>query len=438
MYDMEDTIRMTTTQLQRFEVISQLIEGHLTGTEASIKLGLSVRHVKRLKVRVKDRGAEGLLHGNLGIPSGRRIGEETRTNTVALLKEHYHDCKPTFASEKLAECHGITLSRETVRAIMTTEGLWTPKERRHTPQYRSKRPRMERQGDMEQYDGSYHVWIEALGTEVCLLASIDDATGRITRARFDLHEGVIPTFTFWRGYAEEHRRLPKRLYVDKFSTYKVNHKHAKDDHAMVTQFERALRTLGIELICAHSPQAKGRIERLFGTLQDRLVKELRYAGVTTIEEANVFLETTFIPRFNERFAKPAYHEGDAYVPIPESIDLAAVFSEHHTRQVQNDFTVRFENRWYQIEQTQSVTVLRKDQVRVEKRLDGSVAVYHERRSAYLQVTCLDERPERTTRKQVIPATTRAPYVPPATHPWRRYGVCTQQKKKTTHVLSAQE
>jgi hypothetical protein len=434
---MEHTITMTTTQLQRYEVLSQLIGGHIHGTEASIKLNLSVRHIKRLKKRVREKGAEGLAHGNQGKESGRRIKETIRDQACTLLKSTYADCKPTFASEKLAECHGIHLSRETVRNMMTTEGLWKPKVHKDTPQYRSKRPRMDMEGEMEQYDGSYHVWIEALGEEVCLLASIDDATGRITRAWFDHHEGVVPTFTFWRGYATDHGHLPKRLYVDKFSTYKVNHKHAQDDSGMVTQFERALNTLGVDLIRAHSPQAKGRIERLFETLQDRLVKEMRYAGITTIEEANVFLADVFIPKFNAKFGVPARTQGNARVPVPTEVDLASVFAVHDTRQVQNDFTIRFQNRWYQIEKVQSVTVLRKDVVRMETRLDGTVAVYHERRGAYLRVTCVPEQPERKRETQMIPATTRKPHIPSANHPWRRFVTRDEGNAKNTELVTIQ-
>lgn len=434
---MENTITMTTTALQRYDVLSQLNSGQINGTEAAEKLSLSVRHVKRLKRKVQERGAAGLLHGNKGKPSGRRITDEVRTNAATLIKEQYADCKPTFATEKLAEVHGIHFSRETTRTMMITEKLWTPKQRGATPQHRTWRPRMPMKGSMEQYDGSYHRWIEGLDEEVCLLASIDDATGMITRAIFDHHEGIVPTFSFWRGYAEEHGNLPKRLYVDKFSTYKVNHKNAEDNSNMITQFERALKELGVELIRANSPQAKGRIERLFGTLQDRLVKELRYAGIHTIKEANRFLVDTFIPAFNKKFAVPAAQAGDAYVPIPPSVDLAATFAEHHTRRVQNDFTVRFENAWYQIGKEQSVTVLRGDTVTVEKRLDGTVAIHHDRRGAYLNVTQLPERPERVRETQMIAARTKTPYVPPANHPWRRFPACAPRKDKNTTLVTIQ-
>jgi hypothetical protein len=273
------------------------------------------------------------------------------------------------------------------------------------------------EGSMEQYDGSYHLWIPTLGEELCLLASIDDATGKIIKAVFDHHEGITPTFTFWKECAES-GKLPKRLYVDKFSTYKVNHKRALDEPEMITQFERALKTLGVELIRANSPQAKGRIERLFGTLQDRLVKEMVLAGVKTIDEANVFLQR-YIPIFNKHFSVPAAEEGSGHVTIMGH-DLDAVFSVQNERRVNHDFTIQFENGWYQVGKEQSVTVLPRDVVIVEKRLDGSVAMRLKRRDAYLSIRQLPERPQKAKKTPyVIAASTRTPYVPPANHPWRR-------------------
>jgi hypothetical protein len=188
---------------------------------------------------------------------------------------------------------------------------------------------------------------------------------------------------------------------------------------MITQFERALTEIGVEFICAHSPQAKGRLERLFETLQDRLVKEMELAGVQTRDEANVFLQK-YIPVFNTRFGVKAAKEGDSYVVMSEGVDLARVFSVQNERRVNNDFTVRFENGWYQVEKEQSVTVLPRDVVIMEKRLDDSVAVRLKRRDAYLKIRLLPERPQKVSKTPyVIPATTRTPYVPPAQHPWRR-------------------
>ena len=244
--------------------------------------------------------------------------------------------------------------------------------------------------------------------------------------------GIEAVFTFWRDYAENTGYLPKRLYVDKFSTYKVNHKNAADNPEMITQFERALKELGVELICAHSPQAKGRVERVFGTLQDRMVKEMALAGVTTAQEANVFLET-YLPKFNEQFGVKPAKEGSARVPVSPGIDLARVFSSREERCVGNDFTVRFENAWYQIEKEQSATILRRDTVIVEKRMDGSVAMRLARNDRYLKIRKLPLRPLRAARAILIPATTRTPYAPPADHPWRRH----QSMRATPFKLAVQ-
>lgn len=417
---MSDTsITMSSTQLQRFEVLSQLNNKTMNGTEASEKLGLSVRHIRRLKKCVKKNGARGLLHGNTGTVSPQKIPKKTCEKIKVLLTGSYKDFGPTFASEKLLERNQIDVSHEWLRLFMMRESLWRVKERRERVVHREWRPRMAHLGSMEQFDGSYHHWIPGVDEEQCLLLSIDDATGTITKAHFDYHEGIVPVFTFWKEYAEMHNRLPTRLYVDKFSTYKVNHKNAVDNPTMITQFERALKELGVDLIRAHSPQAKGRVERVFGTLQDRLVKEMGLAGVKTITEANDFL-VTYIPRFNAQFGVKAVKEGDAYVPMLATTDMARVFSTHEERCVSNDFCVRFENEWYQIEKEQSSTVLPRDTVIMEKRLDGSVAMRLMRTDRYLKILRLPMRPVRATPVRIIPATTRVPYVPASNHPWRQY------------------
>lgn len=415
----DTTITMTSIQLRRFEVLSQLNTEQMNGTEASEKLSLSVRHVRRLKKRVKDRGALGLIHGNRGMQSPHKMKKKVRDKVLKLMRSTYRNFKPTFAAEKLFERDQIRVSHEWLRLLMIEEKLWTPKTRGEAAIHRTWRPRMDLAGAMEQFDGSCHKWIIGLDEELCLLLSIDDATGNITKARFEKNEGIVAVFTFWKEYAERHGKLPKRLYVDKFSTYKVNHVNATDDPEMVTQFDRALKELGVELICAHSPQAKGRVERVFGTLQDRLVKEMALAGVKTIEDANRFLES-YLPKFNAQFSVPAAKEGDAYVSILPTANLESIFSVQEARRVMNDFTVRFENSWYQIEKEQRVTVLRQDAVLVEKRLDGTIAMRLVRRDAYLNIRKLPMRPMHTKLPQMIAATTRVPYVPAATHPWRQY------------------
>lgn len=413
------TITMTTIQLQRLEVLSQLNGGQIDGTEASEKLGLTVRHIRRLKQRVKKEGAAGLLHGNRGKKSPHAIKASIRKKVLKLVRTTYRGFGPTFAGEKLAERDAIAVSHEWLRSLMITEGLWTPKTRGKATTHHAWRPRMDLRGAMEQFDGSYHRWVEGLNEELCLLLSIDDATGTITKACFDTNEGVTPVFTFWKEYAEETGTLPKRLYVDKFSTYKVNHQSATDEPSMVTQFNRALGELGVELICAHSPQAKGRVERVFGTLQDRLVKEMTLAGIRTLKEANAFL-IGYIPKFNERFGVVPAKAGDAYVTVLSTHNLSAIFSVQDERRVGNDFTVRFQGSWYQIAKEQSVTVLPRDIVLVEQRLDDTVAMRLMRRDAYLSITKLPLRPPKTHSPVMIAATTRTPHIPPATHPWRKY------------------
>jgi hypothetical protein len=413
-----EIITMSSTQLQRFEVLLQLNSDQINGTMASEKLGLSVRHVRRLKKKVKNTGAKGLLHGNKGRISKRKICTDTVKKVLKLLTTSYKDFGPAFTAEKLAERNQITVSSEWVRSLMIANNLWIPKKKKDAVVHRSWRPRMALKGAMEQFDGSYHHWLTLRDEELCLLLSIDDATGEITKAVFAANEGINAVFTFWKHRAET-GHLPKRLYVDKFSTYKVNHKSAVDEPTMITQFCRALKELGVELICAHSPQAKGRVERVFGTLQDRLVKEMTLANVRTTEEANAFL-LTYIPKFNEQFSVKAEKEGDAYVVIAPSMNLAQIFSTQEGRRVGNDFTVRFENGWYQIEKVQSTTVLPRDTVIVEKRLDGSVAMRLARTDHYLKITKLPMRPVKTKLLHLIPATTRVQYIPPTTHPWRRY------------------
>lgn len=414
-----ENITMSSTQLQRFEVLSQLNSDQINGTEASEKLGLSVRHIRRLKKRVKKKGAEGLLHRNKGRASKRKICTNTVKKVLKLLATSYKNFGPTFTAEKLAECNEIIVSPEWVRSLMIANKLWTPKKKKDAVVHRSWRPRMELIGAMEQFDGSYHHWLTLLNEELCLLLSIDDATGKITKAVFAANEGISAVFTFWKQRAETDGHLPKRLYVDKFSTYKVNHKNALDEPTMITQFGRALKELGVDLICAHSPQAKGRVERVFGTLQDRLVKEMTLAGIRTVDEANAFLQT-YIPKFNKQFGVKAEKEGDAYVVIVPSMNLAQIFSTQEERCVGNDFTIRFLNGWYQIEKVQSTTVLPRDTVIVEKRLDGSVAMRLARTDHYLKITKLPMRPVRTKMTRIIPATTRTRHVPLVNHPWRRY------------------
>jgi hypothetical protein len=339
-----------------------------------------------------------------------------------ILKSRYADFGPTLATEKLREVHDISIDESTVRSYMIEEGLWKAKSRKKSAQYRAWRPRKEMYGEMEQFDGSYHNWFEgrAKEDEYCLLASIDDASGKITQATFGRNESVQEVYTFWKKYKERNGK-PKSLYLDKYSTYKVNHKNAVDNHELMTQFQRASKELGIHLITAHSPQAKGRVERLFKTLQDRLVKEMRLRGISDVENANRFLEEEFIPFFNRKYGVVPIRKGNAHrILTPrEKEDIHSIFSFQSQRVVANDFTIRWNNVWYQLHKEQSTTVLRKDRVCIEEWLDGEIHI--RLRGKELFFTALPQRPKKKKEKITAFAPKRkSSWKPPSSHPWRRY------------------
>lgn len=411
-------ITMKDTELEAYGIINKLIDKHINGTIAAKLLCLSVRQTKRLKARVIKEGAQGILHRNRGKESNRKIKSAILEKAKGLLKEKYSDFGPTFAQEKLEEIHKIKMSVESVRTIMTGEKLWKPKVRRENGEYRTWRPRKECYGEMEQFDGSYHKWFEERGEELCLLASIDDATGKITHAVFEDNEGVHAVFRFWKAYVAKLGK-PLAVYLDRYSTYKVNHKNATDNHDLLTQFQRASKELVIRLISAYSPQAKGRIERLFGTLQNRLVKELRLAGISDVETANKFLEEVFIPEFNSKFAVVPAKQDDLHRALSknEKSMLPSIFSIRSTRKVNNDFTIQFKNQWYQLEKVQPLTVLRKDTVTVEERLDGTVHLGMRGKTLSYRVTTTRPEKEKAAVTALVP---RAPTKPSATHPWRNF------------------
>jgi hypothetical protein len=411
-------ITMKDTELEAYGIINKLIEKQINGTVAAKLLCLSVRQTKRRKARVLKEGVNGIIHKNRGRESNRKIKSATLEKAKAFLKEKYADFGPTFAQEKLEEAHEIVMSVESVRKIMTEENLWKPKVQRENGEYRTWRPRKECYGEMEQFDGSYHKWFEDRGEELCLLASIDDATGKITKAKFEENEGVNAVFRFWKEYAEKLGK-PLAIYLDRYSTYKVNHKNATDNHELLTQFQRAAKELGMRLISAYSPQAKGRVERLFQTLQDRLTKELRLRGISDVETANKFLEEVFIPEFNAKFAVVPAKQDNLHRPLSESekISLSSIFSVRSARKVNNDFTIQFKNQWFQLEAAQPLTVLRKDTVTVEERLDGTVHLGMRGKTLWYSV--LPKRPEK--QKEIVTALVPKPQaIPSADHPWRKF------------------
>lgn len=301
---------------------------------------------------------------------------------------------------------------------MIKKKIWRPRPRRGPRIVREWRERKESFGELVQFDGSYHDWFEN-GGEECLLAAIDDATGTIIHAVFEDNEGVYAVFRFWLAYVETYGR-PVAIYLDKFSTYKINHKNAVDNREFMTQFQRAMQELDVRIICANSPEAKGRIERLFGTLQDRLVKEMRLAGVKTRDEANRFSCDVYVPGHNRRFSVAAKNANDAHRPLSAELQkrLFSIFSVQSRRMVNNDYTLQFKSQWFQLEATQKIAVYKRDEVIVEERLDGSIHV--RRKDVYLEYRILPLRP-RPVRVLVAALTRQKPqWKPPENHPWRKH------------------
>lgn len=420
-------LQMSKKEVDRYAIITRLISHEINGTDAAELLKLCKRQVRRLKTQVFKEGAAGLMHGNRGQPSNRRIPDEEQEKIKKFLHARYADFKPTFASEKLQENHGIHRDPKTIRRIMIEENLWKPKQRRRNGQHhRAWRERKAHYGEMQQFDGSYEKWFEDRGPELCLLASIDDATGTITKAEFAEDEGVLSVFGFWKEYLKTHGK-PRTIYLDKFSTYQMNHETARENHETLTQFQRAMRDLGIEPIPANSPQAKGRVERLFNTLQDRLIKDLRLEGISDRESGDRFLEETFISNFNKKFAVAAKSKANLHTRLTaaERKQLPSILSRHTQRVVQNDFTFSFHSQWYQLQEQQPVTLCRKDKVIVEEHTDGEIKI--QLRGKYLNFVTLPSRPKRsavrswvlTTGKPQKSRETKPLWIPPKDHPWRR-------------------
>lgn len=410
-------ITMTEKESERYNIIQDLINKKINGTDASKMIGVTIRQVKRIKVAVLKHGIKGVIHKNRGRESNRKLDPKIVKKVEKHLKEKYYDFGPTFASEKLEEDDGIRIDKETIRSMMTNLGLWTVKPRRKGKIKHVWRPRKDNYGEMEQFDGSYHIWFG--DEETCLLASIDDATGKITHAKFDTNESIKAVFKFWLEYFDQNG-LPLSIYLDKYSTYKINHKNAVDNKDMLTQFQRAMHQVGINPITAHSPEAKGRIERLFQTLQDRLVKELRLANITTREEANKFLED-YLPKFNAQFAVIPERRNNLHQKINKQTKdkLPQIFSVQDSRVVMNDYTIRFKNQYFQLDQNQPTTVYKKDTVIVEEHLTGEIKL--RLRNKYLSYTVLPERPQKEIDVKLLALTTKkqTDWKPPLNHPWKR-------------------
>ena len=365
---------LSQKELDRLKVMHEVKDGHLTQAEGASQLTLSERWVREMVRRLRKGGDGVVVHGLRGKRSNRRLAKKDSERAVKIYQAEYADFGPTLAAEYLAEQHKITVSKETLRKWLMEAGAWKAKQRQ-VKQMHVWRPRRSCCGELVQWDTSIHDWLEGRSTEpVKLIAMIDDASSELF-ARFVAEDSTVEHMKVLKKYLEQHGR-PMAFYTDKAGLFRVNPRRLGYGEEMSqegeTQIGRALRELGIELIHAHSPQAKGRVERCFGTLQDRLVKALRKAGVKTLAESNRYLEKVFLPMWKKRFGREAASEVDAHRGLGDRQELDSILSHVETRRVANDYTISWSGKHYQIPKDSIRPGLRSATIRVERRLDGTI------------------------------------------------------------------
>jgi hypothetical protein len=407
-------ILMNKSEIKQIEIIEKLNRKEIIQATAAELMGKSTRSVRRRLLRYNESGAEGLVHRSRGKPSNRKTADAVCARVVALASSKYAGYGPTFLAEKLQENEHITLNRETVRLMLIKNGQWQKKRKRC--KHRKWREPKEHLGQLVQLDGSPHKWIQGSDTYWTLIKFIDDATKR-TYARFypsEAHEHVVDlTIRYIKKYGK-----PAAVYTDRGGVYKVNKGNENND--LITQYERALSEIDIELKHAYSPQAKGRIERSFSTDQDRLVKELKLHNITTMEQANEFLETVYLPKHNERFERLPKNEIDLHISH-NGCELADVFAVIEQRTVANDWTIKYRNKILQIESTRPAIVRPKDIVTVHERLDGTI--YLTIRSSCVDFKQIQYKP--ILKREGKNTQSYKPFKPSMNHPWRR--ACSQRK-----------
>jgi transposase InsO family protein len=407
----EDMIMASQEELKRLHVIRKVLEGMIRQVKAAGILSLSCRQIRRLAERVKGEGDRGIVHQSRGKLSNRRFDDKVKARAIKLYRERYKGFGPTLAAEKLLEGQRIQVSDETLRKWLMGSGDW--KKARKKGVHRQWRERKEHCGEMVQMDGSHHDWLEGRGPACVLMGYIDDATGR-GFGRFYEYEGTLPAMdSFWRYI--QRSGIPLKVYLDKHTTYKSNGKPTLEEELAgiepLSEFERALKELGVEVIHAHSPQAKGRIERFFGTLQDRLVKEMRLRGIQSLEEANLFLEE-YWPKFNQKFAVDAKEKENLHRSVPRGLKLDDVFCIQAKRALRNDFTVAYNRRLYQVEDS-----IRASNVMIHEGLDGSIRLKDKGR--LLKIREIASRPPAEKKEPVLLAPKKR-YVPPQGHYYRNF------------------
>jgi transposase len=406
----EDMLLMRPHEWKRLHLIHQALEKKINQKQAAELAGLSARQMRRLMKRIRQEGDRGILHRRRGQPSNRRLAEKAREKVLRLFEKKYADFGPTLASEKLGTLDRISIHPETLRLWLGQAQI--PYKRRKARAHRQWRQRRSCFGEMVQIDGSHHDWLEGRGPRLVLMGYIDDATSTV-HARFYDHEGTQPALDSFSRYVQ-HYGIPLSVYLDNHSTYKSPQAPSSQEQlegvsTSQSQFQRAMKELGVEVIHAHSPAAKGRIERLFQTFQDRLVKEMRLGQIRTLEQANAFLDT-YLPGYNQRFRVVAAQAADLHRRLGARQDLNSILCLKTQRHLHADRTLIHEGKRYQIEER-----LRSSQLTVEDHLDGSIQIRHQGRPVrYREIPS----PLVKALYRLAPRPHPAP-LPAANHPWRQ-------------------
>jgi len=410
----EDIIMMKQADLKRLHVIRKAIDRAVTQKEAAEIIGIGLRQAQRVVRRIRIEGDKGIIHKSRHASSNRAIPDRIKNKALRLFKTKYPDFGPTLASEKLFERDKIKVTDETLRLWLIEANI--PYRKRKKRPHRQWRQRKEYYGQMNQMDGSEHDWFEGRGPQCVFMGHIDDATG-IPFGRFHEYEGTIPAMDTFKRYIKK-RGIPLSVYLDKHTTYKSPKKQTIEEELAnqeaLSQFERALKELGVEVIHANSPQAKGRVERLFNTFQDRLIKEMRLANICTIDQANAFLEK-YLPIYAKRFAVKPAKRGNLHRPVPKGMDLDRILCIRTKRQLRNDFTVAHDKKLYQIFDN-----VRTKKVMVEERIDGSMIIRH--KDTGLKFKKITTRPEKVRPKKKYEFKLKKVFIPPKDRPWREFKI----------------
>lgn len=337
------TINMSNKEAERLGIIAKIADHEWSYRKASQALRLSKRQLIRLVQRYREGGVSNVTHRNRGKTSPRKADDHKRREISCLIRSHYDDFGPTLITEQLSQRHGVNMSREWIRKLMVEEGLWKPKKQKEL-RLHQRRPRRSQEGELVQIDGSYAAWFEERSDKCCLLVAIDDATSKLQELRFAHHETREDYFALLKSYLQR-RGKPVAVYTDRHSIFKTTRKY---DCCEDTQFARAMKELDIELIHANSPQAKGRVERANGTLQDRLIKIMRLEGISSIEEGNKYLEV-FREEYNKKFAKRAKNPIDAHRAVLQRCKMEKTLCVKEKRKLSKQLTLQFENKSYQLQ-----------------------------------------------------------------------------------------